>query len=132
MELNRTDAGTRTSLPTQGSATPARIGQGGFEAIISDRGVELSSIERTNTGSTPSPASEVAGAPRERSTIDAGVQASPAAAEVVTPPAAEKLSDVQPPPGGPPSVSTIYNQRGGRTQPIAAASSLGQKLDITG
>ena len=130
MELNRIDAGTRKSPVTQGSATPATLAQGGFEAIISHGGVELSSVVRTNGGSSPSPASDVAGAPRERSTVDPSVQASPAAAEVITPAAAE--SDLQPRPGGPLSTNTIYNQRGGRTQAIAAASPLGQQLDITG
>ena len=88
MELNRIDAGTGKSPVSQGRAAAATA-DSGFEAVISDEGVELSSSVVRARGETsrtvPPQAGGATGPPVDASTRDLEVQAQPAAEQVASP-----------------------------------------------
>ena len=126
MELNRIDAGTGKSPVSQGRAAAATA-DSGFEAVISDEGVELSSSVVRARGETSR-----TGPPVDASTRDLEVQAQPAAEQVASPSGSGELADPQPRSVSPLSANWMYNERGRSAAAPVAASPLGQQLDVTG
>ena len=135
MELNRIDAGTGKSPVSQGRAAAATA-DSGFEAVISDEGVELSSSVVRARGETsrtvPPQAGGATGPPVDASTRDLEVQAQPAAEQVASPSGSGELADPQPRSVSPLSANWMYNERGRSAAAPVAASPLGQQLDVTG